>query len=134
MQERILVIDDERSVADTMAEILSYAGYAAVAAHSAEEGLAEIRAQEPALMISDVIMPGMNGVELSIQVRTSWPNVGILLMSGNAGTQAIVDTAGKFGHLFEILAKPIPPRELLAKVALILDARCERQSQTGEGK
>jgi CheY-like chemotaxis protein len=110
MQETIVVIDDERSVADTMAAILRYAGYSAKAVYSAEDALAEIRAQEPALIISDVIMPGMNGIELSI-----------LLISGNAGTQALVDTAGDFGHLFEVLAKPIPPRQLLAKVASVLD-------------
>jgi DNA-binding NtrC family response regulator len=121
MQETIVVIDDERSVADTMAAILRYAGYSAKAVYSAEDALAEIRAQEPALIISDVIMPGMNGVELSIQVRASWPKVRILLISGNAGTQALVDTAGDFGHLFEVLAKPIPPRQLLAKVASVLD-------------
>ena len=118
----ILVVDDERSLADTLVAILESIGYRSRAAYSAEEAMEVLRTEEPALIISDVVMPGANGVELALQAQRLWPKVRILLMSGNAATQNIMDTVRAEGHSFELLAKPVAPKELLTKVASILEA------------
>lgn len=116
----ILVVDDERSVADTLAAIFQMAGYSSTAVYSGEDALQMLQSVCPALIITDVVMPGMDGVEFAVQARRRCPAVRILLVSGNAATLKIVESARRRGHIFELLAKPVPPRELLAKVAAIL--------------
>jgi CheY-like chemotaxis protein len=70
----------------------------------------------PDLIISDVIMPDMNGIEAAIQIRKFLPECKILLFSGQAATADLLKTARAQGHEFEILAKPVHPQDLLAKL------------------
>lgn len=114
------MVDDAHSLADTLVAILNLACYKGTAAHSAEEALEVLRTEEPTLIISDVVMPGANGVELAIAARRLWPKVQILLLSGNAATQGIMEDARADGHAFELLAKPVPPKQLLLKVVSLL--------------
>jgi len=120
MAPRILVVDDEPELADTLAIIFQKAGYAATAVHSAEEALAFFAAGPPVLAVMDVVMPGMDGVALARKIRKCYPACRILLFSGNAETQNLLQVAQQDGHAFEVLAKPVPPPEMLAKVALLL--------------
>lgn len=121
MRKTILVVDDERSVADTLAALLQMAGYSTTAVYSAEQALQVVRGAGRSLVISDVIMPGANGVDLAMQVRRLQPQTKILLVSGDAATENVVDSARAVGYTFEVLAKPIPPRQMLMKVASILN-------------
>ena len=113
----MLVVDDECVIADTLAAILDQRGYDALQAYSGTEGVAMARGFRPDLIISDVMMPDMNGIEAAILIRSFLPNCKILLFSGHAGQAATVDllaSARERGHEFELLAKPILPVELLA--------------------
>lgn len=123
VNERILVVDDEPRVADTLAIILQQAGYAASAVYSGEDALACIAADQPSLVITDVVMPGLDGIELAMLIRSSCPNCQVLLFSGNADTQQLLDKAEEQGHAFQIMAKPVPPPQMLAKVASLLDQK-----------
>jgi CheY-like chemotaxis protein len=123
----ILVVDDERSLADTMVAMLELIGQRSTAAYNAEDAVEMLRKEEPTLLISDVVMPGANGVQLAIQARVLWPKVKILLMSGNAATQDIIESALDQGHAFELLAKPIPPKQMLMKVVSLLTDEPGRQ-------
>ena len=116
----VLIVDDERALADTLVAILARAGYTATAVYSAGEAIERLDAQEPELVITDVIMPEMNGVELAGKIHARYPQTKILLMSGNAITQEILDAAGVTAQPFEILAKPVPPRQMLAKIASVM--------------
>ncbi len=122
----ILVVDDEPRIADTLAIILCQAGYAALAVYNGEDALASIAACQPSLVITDVVMPGLDGIELAMLIRASCPNCHVLLFSGNADTQQLLDKAEQQGHAFEILAKPVPPPQMLAKVASLLDPHSSR--------
>lgn len=117
----ILVVDDEPSLADTLALIFQRSGYSASAVYSGEDALAFIAAHAPSLVIADVIMSGMDGITMAKIVRKSYPNCLVVLFSGNADTQDLLQSAEVEGYAFEILAKPVPPLHLLAKVALLLD-------------
>jgi CheY-like chemotaxis protein len=114
---KILVVDDERVIADTLAMILCDAGYDCMAAYSGEEALRRAAELNPALVLTDVIMPGLNGLELAVRLRANAPDCEILLFSGNATTQDLLDLARGEGHRFELLPKPIPARTLLAKIS-----------------
>lgn len=118
---RILVVDDEPRIADTLAIILQQAGYAAIAVYNGEDALACIATHQPSLVITDVVMPGLDGIALAMLIRASWPHCQVLLFSGNADTQQMLDKAEQQGHAFEVLAKPVPPPQMLAKVASLLD-------------
>jgi DNA-binding NtrC family response regulator len=113
----IFVIDDEQLVADSIATILRSNGYQALAMYDPENAIAQLEITKPAVVISDVEMPGMNGVQLAVLIRERYPDCRVLLFSGHAETVDLLDDARRQGHVFEILQKPIPPTELLARIA-----------------
>lgn len=117
---RILVVDDERSIADSATTILRISGYDAEAHYNGATALVECESRIPDLVLSDVMMPGLNGVELALRIRRLSPTCPILLFSGLGTSLDLVSEANQLGHNFELLAKPVPPRELLARIASLL--------------
>lgn len=113
---KVLVVDDERVIADTLAIILNQHGYDASAVYTGTGAVERARNDHPDLIISDVIMPDMNGIEAAINIRRFLPQCKILLFSGQAATANLLESARAQGHEFEILAKPIHPQDLLAKL------------------
>lgn len=113
----VIVVDDEKVIADTLATILRKSGYAATAAYDAESALEIAELAPPQIVISDVMMPGMNGIDLAIQLSDSIPDCRILLFSGQAETVDLLSKARSSGHDFTLLTKPVAPRELLREIA-----------------
>lgn len=113
----VFVVDDEELVADTIALILRSNGYQALALYDSESAIAQLEIMKPEIVISDVSMPKMNGVQLAIFVRERYPECRILLLSGQAATVDLLEDARRHGYVFEVLQKPIPPADLLAKIA-----------------
>ncbi len=115
-KRRILVVDDERVISDTMAVILNQAGFEARAVLSGKNAIKTLESFTPDVLLCDVIMPEMNGIELALRMRHLVPGCRILLFSGQAATSTLLEEAKAQGHEFEILAKPIHPSELLQKL------------------
>ena len=113
---RVLVADDEQVIANTLAIILNQAGFEARAVYSGENAVESLDEFQPNMLISDVIMTGMTGIEAAIKVRAKLPSCKILLFSGQAATADLLEKARAQGHEFEILAKPVHPTDLLAKL------------------
>jgi CheY-like chemotaxis protein len=109
-------VDDERVIADTLSIILNKNGFDASAVYSGSAAVARAREIKPELVISDVIMDDMNGIDAAIRIRELLPRCKILLFSGQAATADLLEKARKEGHEFEILAKPVHPQDLLAKL------------------
>lgn len=112
----VLVVDDESAIADTLTEILNRSGFAAMPAYDAESALDSALLVPPELLITDVVLPGMSGIELAISMRRIFPDCQILLFSGQASTSDLLASANSRGHRFTLLTKPIHPTELLARV------------------
>jgi CheY-like chemotaxis protein len=110
------VVDDERVIADTLATILNQNGFEASAVYTGTAAVDSARSSHPDLVISDVIMQDMNGIEAAIRIRQMLPACKILLFSGQAATADLLEKARAQGHQFEILAKPVHPQDLLAKL------------------
>jgi CheY-like chemotaxis protein len=110
---RILIVDDERLIADTCAEILEGAGFHTKAAYNGWSGLDAMAKFKPDYLLTDVLMPDMNGVELAISVKKMFPATRILLFSGQAGISEILLSGRERGYEFELLAKPIHPTKLI---------------------
>jgi CheY-like chemotaxis protein len=113
---KVLVADDERVIADTLSIILNQAGFEATAVYSGEKAVETAKTLKPDMLISDVIMMDMNGIDAAIKIRGMLPNCKILLFSGQAATADLLDRARVQGHEFEILAKPVHPQDLLARL------------------
>ena len=112
-QVDILVVDDNRIIADTTSAILNRFGFQTVTAYDGATALDLAADRCPDILLSDVMMPVLNGVELAISVRKILPGIAILLFSGQAATKDILEEARRQGHFFEVLSKPIHPEELV---------------------
>jgi CheY-like chemotaxis protein len=110
---RVLVADDERMIANTLAYILSASGFEAKAVYSGENAIEAARELKPDVLITDVIMGGMTGIEAAMHITALLPECRIILFSGQAATADLLECARTKGHRFEILSKPIHPRVLL---------------------
>jgi len=115
-KSKVLVADDERVIADTLAMILNQSGFQARVAYTGEKALELAAEFKPDMLISDVIMGGLNGIDAAIKIREILPNIKILLFSGQAATADLLEKARAQGYEFEILAKPVHPQDLLAKL------------------
>ena len=113
---KVLVVDDERVIADTLAIILNQSGFEATAVYTGEKAVEMARTLKPDMLISDVIMTDLNGIDAAIRIRELLPSCKILLFSGQAATADLLDRARGQGHEFEILAKPVHPQDLLARL------------------
>jgi len=113
---KVLVADDEQVIANTLAIILNRSGFDARAIYSGEKAVEVAAEWQPDMLISDVIMSGITGIEAAIEVRKLLPKCKILLFSGQAATADLLEKARAQGHEFEILAKPVHPTDLLAKL------------------
>lgn len=109
----ILIVDDEVRLADTMTEILNMSGFCAFTAYEGETAVQLAEEIQPDILLTDVVMPGMNGVELAIAVRKMRPETVILLFSGQAGTIDLLEDARNAGYSFEVLQKPMHPVRLI---------------------
>jgi CheY-like chemotaxis protein len=113
---RILVVDDERRIVETLSEILVIAGFHVASAYDGWKALEVARRFQPDYLLSDVLMPHMNGVDLAIEIRRICPFAKILLFSGQAGISEIVADGQRKGFEFEIIAKPIHPLKLIERL------------------
>jgi CheY-like chemotaxis protein len=124
----ILIVDDEPAILMTAAAILELQGYQTVTATDGATALQCALEFKPDLVLTDVVMPRMNGVQLAIELKDKLPSTAVLLFSGNIATADILETAKGQGHEFSILAKPVPMEELLAAVKNSLPAQPARAS------
>jgi DNA-binding NtrC family response regulator len=113
---QILVVDDERIIADSLALILKLQGYSTAAAYTGEHAIELSQSQPPDVLITDVIMPGINGFDLSLMMLKLYPQCKVILFSGQAATAKLLELAHNEGHSFEVLAKPVNPQEIIDRI------------------
>ena len=117
--EAILVVDDEQGLLKFMQQILTKNGYSVSCAENAEAALKILAQKQIDLVITDVIMPGMNGYELALKVSMLYPTIKLQIISGFAD-DSIIEKDHEFLHENR-LRKPVSSLDLLQKVRGILD-------------
>jgi DNA-binding response OmpR family regulator len=118
----VLVVDNEPDVADTLSEILTERGYAAVTAYDGEDALETALLIPPELVIADIKLPGMSGIELATALKGKFPDCKILLFEPFASPDPLA-LAEVDRQELELLNKPVHPTDLLARVAASLKPR-----------
>ena len=125
MSHRIMVVDDEPTVRYTFDRYLTRAGHQVLAVETAEEALNRIAAFEPELVITDVRMPGMSGLQLLEKLRSSLPDVDVLVMTGFEDMQSAI-SAIKAGA-YDYLVKPLEFDQIEAVVSRCFNDRAVRR-------
>jgi CheY-like chemotaxis protein len=115
-KRRVVVVDDEVAIANSLKALLNHAGFDAYAMHGGQELVDSLETLRPDVLITDVEMPGMTGIEVAIITRSKFPNCKILLFSAQAATSRLLMKAREQGHEFELLGKPLHLPDLLAKL------------------
>jgi CheY-like chemotaxis protein len=119
---RVFVVDDEQIIASTVVTILRSKGFDATYFTEPLEALKAARFEAPDLLISDVMMPVLSGIDLAIQLQECCPECKVLLFSGQSATAELLQSALADGHEFEVLLKPIHPTDLLKKIQNVMEA------------
>ena len=112
----VLIVDDETIIADTRAAIFTNWGYAAMTAYTAEDAIEIASVVPPELLVSDVMLAAMNGVDLAIAIQARVPDCKVVLFSGLPGSAEMVAAARCAGHDFTLLDKPLHPAQVLAQL------------------
>jgi DNA-binding response OmpR family regulator len=118
---KILVVDDEANICQNVKKILTKKNYEVTTALNAAEAIEKLAKDSYALLISDIVMPGKNGLELLKMVKNEWPLTKAMIMTAFAST----DTAMKSIRLgaLDYIPKPFTPQELRTKVAQALSGK-----------
>lgn len=126
MKAHILVVDDDPRITDLLRRVLAYEGYTVAMAATGTEALNRTLERPPDLIVLDIMLPGLNGLEVAKRLRAAGDNVPILMLTAR---DAIADRVkGLEIGADDYLIKPFAPEELVARVkALLRRSREERQ-------
>jgi len=113
---RVYIVDDEWIIAQTLAAILCREGFEARAFHNPDQVLVRSMEHPPDVLITDVMMPGMTGIELAVSLRRAGHKTRIILFSGQAGALDLLCDARRRGYDFELLDKPMHPLQLVLRL------------------
>jgi two-component system, NtrC family, nitrogen regulation response regulator NtrX len=119
MKSRILVIDDEAAIRDSLRMILEYEGYEFLGAASGQDGLAMVERENPDLVFLDIKMPGMDGLEVLQRIKAADETVPVVMISGHATVTTAVD-ATKLGAL-DFIEKPLASERVLVTIRNAMD-------------
>jgi DNA-binding response OmpR family regulator len=112
----VLVVNKEPAIAETVLEILNKNGFAAIAAYDAKDALETALLIPPELVIAEVALPGLSGIEVATALKKELPDCKILLLAGQAEKAAVHGTVKAAGLEVEVVEKPVHTAELLAHV------------------
>src|SRR5437762_13946964 len=102
---KVLIADDERVIADTLAAILNQGGFEARAVYSCVKAVEMAPAFKPDLLLCDVIMSELNGIQAAVRIRAILPDIRVFLLSGQTATMELLERENAAGYGFEVLTK-----------------------------
>lgn len=128
-KERVLIVDDEKNIVSSLQEILNDEGYEIVTAEDGLDALEIVQSEPPDLVLLDIWIPGMDGIEVLQAIKTYHPEIEVLVMSGH-GT---IDTAVKATKLgaYDFIEKPFSLDQLVMSVEKALKQRKGRMNGVG---
>ena len=118
----ILVVDDEVTIAESLRTILMQFGYASFAVYDAASALDMIRVFPPDLLLTDFVLPGINGLELAKQVSAICPQCKVIVFSGLVSAVDMTSMSRERNPAFVMLEKPMHPALLVSRIEQLLQA------------
>jgi DNA-binding NtrC family response regulator len=131
-QGRVLVVDDDPGVCSTVCELLDGCGFETVAATNGDAGLARVEEFRPAVVVADVLMPGLGGVALLRELRARHPEVGVILMSGGGSIESALRAVRDEGAL-DYFEKPLDNAKFCAAVGRAVEESKTRRGDAATG-
>ncbi|MFL6230914.1 MAG: sigma-54-dependent transcriptional regulator [Pyrinomonadaceae bacterium] len=131
-QGRVLVVDDDPAVCSTVRELLSDCGFETDAASDGDAGLARVEEFHPAVVVADVLMPGLGGLALLRELRARHPEVGVILMSGAGSIESALRAVRDEGAL-DYFEKPFDNAKLCAAVGRAVEESHARRGVAAVG-
>ena len=125
--QTIVIIEDDPSLCETLTATLLGAGYDVSAAADGDLGMDLIRRNKPQIVLTDLYLPGNDGMEILKDLRKESPQIGVIAMSGGDGTETLLKMATKLGAR-ATLSKPFSIPELLRAVELAVQPRILKKS------
>jgi DNA-binding NtrC family response regulator len=130
---RVLAVDDEHVIADSFSTILRKHGFEVISVYSGYSAIETAFTWLPDVVISDINMPGVNGVDAVLSMARQLPRAKFLLFSGHLTSQSTVNRAHEQGLRFVFLQKPVPPESVLEYLRdCELESSGERQTTSAE--
>jgi DNA-binding NtrC family response regulator len=130
----ILVVDDEVAIREVLIEFLSNHGYAAQGAENGREALQMAKALEPQVVLLDIAMPGMNGIETLKRLRQEAPHSAVIMISGHADNDQALQALDL--GAYDFIQKPLDfrylERTLLAKIVTLEPGNSDHSSQEAD--
>ncbi len=109
--ESILIVDDEKNYTAVLSVVLQEEGYETITANSAAEALAALKIEDVDLVITDMKMPGMDGIDLLGQVKKKWPDIPVIMMTAHGTVDKAVEAMQKGAYTF--ILKPFDNERLV---------------------
>lgn len=130
MGHTILIVDDEKEIRNSLSGVLEDGGYSPVTASDGEEALKIVREDGVKLILLDIMLPDIDGVEVLRQVKEMEPDVPVIMISGNATIERAVESMKLGAH--EFIEKPLSPPERVDHMLLTIERALERQQLESE--
>lgn len=124
---RVLIVDDEERFRATLQKMLAAQGLAVVAVGSGQEALAALEREPYDVVLLDLRMPGMSGIETLAQIKQARPETEVIILTGHASMDAALEII-KLGS-YDYLLKPCPLEEVLLKIDAAYDRKVEREKK-----
>jgi len=125
-------VDDSHTVARSLALLIEQSGYGAISVTSGNEALEVIAGVAVDIAVVDIQLPGMDGLQTAVEICKRLPNCKIVLISGQPESIKQVELATQAGLQFPVLAKPIPPAELLATLESLRPTSPQNRNRGGK--
>src|SRR5215471_17357632 len=122
----ILVVDDDQSVASAFEKFLSFEGHTCRLASNAEEAMQAIAERRPALVMMDIRMPGVDGLSALKQIRSAFPDLYVVMMTGYGTSQTSIDAIRS--GAYDYLTKPLDLEEIRGVIRKAIEAQQTRTS------
>ena len=126
MRQRVLIVEDDAPARKGMADLLALWGYEVTTAGDGAEALERVAEESPAVVVSDLVMPGMDGLALLSALRVDHPEITVIMLTGQGSIESAVQ-AMKEGA-YDYLTKPLDP----ARLQILLERALDRAESARE--
>jgi DNA-binding NtrC family response regulator len=132
MKPRILIVDDEKDFTEPLSERLALRDYDVSTAFSGEEALEKIKTYNPDVVILDVIMPGLDGIETLRGIKEIKPLTEVIMLTGHATVETAINGM-QLGAL-DFLMKPCTNEELVSKIDMAYERKADQEERIRAAK